>query len=197
MEWMKILAPVIIGLLAIIKIWYNSKKKNEENMSAIVSNITETNEILVTALRDNGDLLRVLNTNFMLINETIIINNNNSANIMKDCIFTKFGKSWCSKMYTIFLENNIQDIERTINKIDGATNTLLKNSFDRCNVIEGLHYYLPEFDSVIDILDNQQINEKVLELFQKCKVDHDVLYLKQELNSLFETTYSFIDSTEC
>lgn len=194
-SWLQVVIGGILGILTLVGSWFGfgkMKKKRQEKDDALenlIREVSNTNKLLVKSLESNGDLLRELNSNFMLVNEPILVETKNEALIIKDAIFQKFGKVWTDKMKSILIENHIDKEERTLCKIESATTLLLKSTYDKINIIHGLDNYVRPVDEVLDMLSKYKVYDEVLELMKKAKADKDYDF-KYELFSLFEVTYS-------
>ncbi len=191
-EFSKIYVPMIIVLLGIVKIYMTSKKKADDNMSTLINNVLEhsgkTDTLIAECTRSNEVLSSRLDITLASLNKQlnpVIIDNDNSANIIKSAIFTIQCNHWVKSMKKIYIENGLEKTERTLKKIESKTLNIMHATDQELRQIDGMGNYITDFSKFVEDVRDTKLFGSTLDVMIEAKIHNDNNKLDRELNSLY------------
>ena len=88
-------------------------------------------------------------------------------------------------MHDIYIENGLNNTDRTIKKIEVQTINLLHKTDQKLRVIEGMENYIINFNDFIEDVRDTKIFYTALELMKEAKIHNDISKFRHELASTY------------
>ncbi len=191
-EFSKIYIPIIVVLLGIVKVYLSTKKKHDETMSTLIKNVVEhsnkTQVLISEFTTSNKKVSSRLDITLSSLNKQlnpIKVENDITANIIKDAIFTKQGYHWVKSMTKIYVDNGLEKTERTLKKIESKTLNILHSTDQDLRQIDGMINYIIDFNKFVEDVRELKLFNATLDVMMEAKQHNNMVKLEQELTSLY------------
>ena len=196
-----IIAAAITLILKEIFQFYKEKKRHVEAMDQqkiqheeTLKNFEkkeETDQLQLSKLDDISNYLtRAL--------ETVVANNKESANNIKDGLFAEQGISFVNKFYLLYKQNHLEKKSERLEDIENIMFGLLKETDTKLRFMKNMSYYLVDFDIFYCAVKSSGLFEKIYDILIATKTkekdaDNKIpsLYLMYQLEKELSRLYMF------